>query len=226
MNSEISKIKLNLSSKQLHVLKYEFDKDKRAVGIAYLLLFFLGWLGIHRVYLHKKGWLYITLWVAFLWPLFEPSLPRISAFALIFGLIIWIVDWVSLHKYVDEYNDDLELRILINLTEGSDNKFLECYKNNLNSPDEYYHIGNNPPEHIEKPKVKRHKSNIPNILFKKVNTIGLYISDTFNNFFILYKGKSKTVQVGSIFILLFALFITIFLIKNFRLIDDYFRLIF
>lgn len=122
MNSDVTKIKSKLSSKQLNMLKYEFDKDKRATGTAYLLLFFLGLLGIHRVYLNRKGWLYVAFWAAFLIPFFTDfAIPiQISPFAFVGVFITWIVDWINLHKYVDEYNANLEIKILIDLTGAKD----------------------------------------------------------------------------------------------------------
>ena len=56
----------NLSDKQLVILEGELSRSKKSTGIAYLLWFFLGSLGIHKLYLGKTGWgiAYLLLTVA------------------------------------------------------------------------------------------------------------------------------------------------------------------
>ena len=56
----------NLSDKQLVILEGELSRSKKSTGIAYLLWFFLGSLGVHKLYLGKTGWgiAYLLLTVA------------------------------------------------------------------------------------------------------------------------------------------------------------------
>ncbi len=55
--------KSQLTEKQLSILESEMQKHRKSVGIAYLLWFFFGSLGIHKFYLGdtKKGLLYLVL---------------------------------------------------------------------------------------------------------------------------------------------------------------------
>jgi len=55
--------KSKLTEKQLAVLESEMQKHKKSVGVAYLLWFFFGSLGIHKFYLGntKTGLLYLIL---------------------------------------------------------------------------------------------------------------------------------------------------------------------
>jgi len=55
--------KSQLTEKQLSILESEMQKRRKSVGIAYLLWFFFGSLGIHKFYLGdtKKGLLYLVL---------------------------------------------------------------------------------------------------------------------------------------------------------------------
>jgi len=48
--SEIIWDKQRLTEKQLAILNSEMEKYKRSVGLAYVLLIFLGYLGIHKFY--------------------------------------------------------------------------------------------------------------------------------------------------------------------------------
>ncbi|NLM37672.1 MAG: TM2 domain-containing protein [Firmicutes bacterium] len=46
----------NLSDKQLAILEGELSRNKKSTGIAYLLWFFLGSLGVHKFYIGKTSW--------------------------------------------------------------------------------------------------------------------------------------------------------------------------
>ncbi|HLV08595.1 MAG TPA: TM2 domain-containing protein [Halanaerobiales bacterium] len=52
-----------LSEKQLSILNNEMARKRKNVGIAYILLIFLGYLGIHQFYIGKwkRGILYLVL---------------------------------------------------------------------------------------------------------------------------------------------------------------------
>jgi len=56
MNSlELGRVQ-QLTEKQLAIYNAELQRQSRSVGIAYLLYFFLGCLGVHKFYLGKIGW--------------------------------------------------------------------------------------------------------------------------------------------------------------------------
>lgn len=69
----------------------EFDKKKKSVFVAYLLLIPLGW---HYAYL--KRWGSQILCIVTFWGL----------------LLLWIVDWFRLPSLVRKYNDDLSMDII------------------------------------------------------------------------------------------------------------------
>ncbi|WP_321311080.1 TM2 domain-containing protein [Halarcobacter sp.] len=75
--------------------------EQKSVVLAYLLWWFLGWLGIHRLYAGmEKWWLYPVLGL----------IGAITVFILIgyiilLGLFIWwVIDAVNLHKVIQLQN--------------------------------------------------------------------------------------------------------------------------
>ncbi len=68
--------KSQLSDKQLSILESEMKKYGKSVGVAYLLLIFLGTLGIHKFYLGKTLWgtVYLLLGIIGLGSWFAGSL--------------------------------------------------------------------------------------------------------------------------------------------------------
>lgn len=57
--------KQQLTAEQLGILNSEMEKNKKSVGVAYALWFFLGSLGIHKFYLNQTRWgiTYIALFI-------------------------------------------------------------------------------------------------------------------------------------------------------------------
>jgi TM2 domain-containing membrane protein YozV len=54
-SDEVVKLKAELSQQQLGILSSEMEKHKKSAGVAYVLWFFLGTLGIHKFYLGRAG---------------------------------------------------------------------------------------------------------------------------------------------------------------------------
>lgn len=55
MNDLLERMNM-LSDKQLIILEGELSRNKKNVGIAYLLWLFVGSLGVHKFYIGKTGW--------------------------------------------------------------------------------------------------------------------------------------------------------------------------
>lgn len=80
-----------LNSEQQKIFISEFERRKKSIGVAYLLWFLLGW---HYAYLKKWGWLILYIFTAG-------------------GFFIWaIIDLFRIPKIVEQYNNDLALEIL------------------------------------------------------------------------------------------------------------------
>lgn len=85
----------DLSTEQKQIFKDEFERRKKSVGVAYLLWFFLGW---HYAYVKKWGLLLLYIL----------SLG---------GFIIWaIVDLFRIPKLISDYNNNLAIEILRDIT--------------------------------------------------------------------------------------------------------------
>jgi len=69
--------KAQLSEKQLAILESEMKKRKKSLPLTYVLLVFLGFLGVHKFYLGKtkQGLLYLLLSVVGFISLVVGSLP-------------------------------------------------------------------------------------------------------------------------------------------------------
>jgi len=81
----------DLNSEQQRIFINEFERRKKSVGISYLLWFLVGW---HYAYLKKWGWLILYILTAG-------------------GFFIWaIIDLFRIPKMVEQYNNDLALEIL------------------------------------------------------------------------------------------------------------------
>ncbi|SIT13512.1 hypothetical protein SAMN05421786_106145 [Chryseobacterium ureilyticum] len=80
-----------LNSEQQRIFVSEFERRKKSVGISYLLWFLLGW---HYAYLKKWGWLILYILTAG-------------------GFFIWaIIDLFRIPRMVEQYNNDLALEVL------------------------------------------------------------------------------------------------------------------
>ncbi|XPV70181.1 MAG: NINE protein [Halarcobacter sp.] len=75
--------------------------QQKSVVLAYLLWWFLGWLGIHRLYAGmSKWWLYPVLGLVGAITIFI-----LVGYIILLGLFIWwIIDAVNLHKVIQLQN--------------------------------------------------------------------------------------------------------------------------
>ncbi|WP_185145186.1 TM2 domain-containing protein [Chryseobacterium sp. 3008163] len=81
----------DLNSEQQRIFIGEFERRKKSLGVAYLLWILGGW---YYAYLKKLGWLILFLLTAG-------------------GLFIWaIIDLFRIPKLIEDYNNDLALEIL------------------------------------------------------------------------------------------------------------------
>lgn len=81
----------DLNSEQQKIFISEFERRKKSVGISYLLWFFIGW---HYAYIKKWGWLILYILT-------------------LGGFFIWaIIDLFRIPNMVEQYNNDLALEIL------------------------------------------------------------------------------------------------------------------
>lgn len=92
-----------LSQQTRSVLTY--DANKKSVGVAYLLLFFLGYLGAHRFYLGKTGTAVAILILTGLG--FLLSAIFIGVFVLLIPAIWLLVDLFLIPGMVRQYNNNL-----------------------------------------------------------------------------------------------------------------------
>ncbi|WP_412850408.1 TM2 domain-containing protein [Chryseobacterium sp. PMSZPI] len=105
-----------LNSEQQRIFISEFERQKKSVGISYLLWFLLGW---HYAYLKKWGWLILYILTAE-------------------GFFIWaIIDLFRIPKMVEQYNNDLALEILRDISimfpdEGRDSEDKDVNKKAVN----------------------------------------------------------------------------------------------
>jgi TM2 domain-containing membrane protein YozV len=129
-NFGLIKLKKNLSSQELEILRSEVDRRKKSTGVAYALWFFLSFLGIHKFYLGKifQGFLYIlgpflalvtmVMGLTLLGGVTEELqmgglvFSSVGIFGLVFFGIWWLLDLFTLHRQVENVNLIIEKDIL------------------------------------------------------------------------------------------------------------------
>jgi len=105
-----------LNSEQQRIFINEFERCKKSAGISYLLWFLVGW---HYAYLKKWGWLILYILT-------------------VGGFFIWaIIDLFRIPKIVEQYNNDLALDILKDISimfpdEGRDSGDKDVSKKSVN----------------------------------------------------------------------------------------------
>ncbi|MFA7107917.1 MAG: TM2 domain-containing protein [Sphaerochaetaceae bacterium] len=93
----ILKRKNQLTEHQLSILASEMEKNQKSTGLAYVLLFFCGSLGIHKFYLGevKMGLTYLILglvgWISLIVGFSSASVYEEGAGATIFSILIFCV---------------------------------------------------------------------------------------------------------------------------------------
>jgi TM2 domain-containing membrane protein YozV len=88
-----------LNPNEAMLMESQFNAQRKDLGIAYLLWFFLGWLGVHKFYLNRigEGIIYIILFVSIIGWL---ALP-----------ILWLIDAFLMPEQTRQENDRLRWEI-------------------------------------------------------------------------------------------------------------------
>lgn len=86
-----------------------FNQMRKSGGIAYLLFFFLGGLGVHRFYLRQ-------MWMGIAWLVMTISTLAIPGLFILFGFAA-LIELCVLHASVSAYND----KVLKDLEESNEN---------------------------------------------------------------------------------------------------------
>jgi hypothetical protein len=130
MKEDAVKLKSALTEQQLSVLSSEMEKYKKSTGLAYVLWFFLGTLGIHKFYIGKTGWgiIYLLMgiigWGALIIGLAGVAVEESSMGA---GIIIAIIllsllgiflliDVFTISRQIRKSYEKKEIRVLQKLT--------------------------------------------------------------------------------------------------------------
>lgn len=96
MDLRILELQRQLPANEANTFSYKFERRKKSVTTAFLLTFFLGWLGVHRFWFNEIGWGLVYL--VFSWT-FIPS-------------IIALIELFFLNNKVNDYNYELAQEIL------------------------------------------------------------------------------------------------------------------
>ncbi len=113
--------KKQISDRQLAILESEMQKHRKSVGLAYVLLIFLGNIGIHQFYLGKtrRGLAYLVLGVVGWISLFSSFLGEGNGGAGSIGILCFVV--VGIFLLIDLFTLPKQVRAA---TELAENKIL------------------------------------------------------------------------------------------------------
>ena len=131
MDMGLIEMKKSLTPHELEILKTELERKKKAVVLAYLLWFFLSYLGLHKFYLGRisQGLLYMLgPWIA-IGTLFGGAIAAgwpsarvggtlatlVGVIALLSFIVWWFVDLFTLHKQVEDTNESIEWSLLMEI---------------------------------------------------------------------------------------------------------------
>lgn len=92
--------KSQLDSRELFLLDSQIKVYGKSMGLAYVLWYILGIFGGHRFYLGRKASGLAQLILTF------------TIIGVLITLIWWFIDAFQVHKWVKEYNLDMENRIM------------------------------------------------------------------------------------------------------------------
>ena len=97
-----------------------YDVQKKSAGMAYVLLIFLGWLGIHNFYLRRTGMAVAQLLTAICGLLMiiiggslatiehpQNGIGAIGALCFVVNWILWTIDLFSLWHFAKQHNAKL-----------------------------------------------------------------------------------------------------------------------
>jgi len=112
--------KSQLTEKQLTILDSEMQKHKKSAGVAYVLWFFFGSIGLHQFYIGntKKGFTYLGLgaigWISMLTGFLEQSGFAISLGWILLAVlgILLLVDLFTMSKQIRDAEEREEAKII------------------------------------------------------------------------------------------------------------------
>jgi len=110
------KLKQKMSAKDLQLLHMEYDKQKKSTGIAYLLWFFLGGIGVHQAYLGRTDWagfhfVAIIFFIA-MWFTLDQTIIAIGGFGIILSGLKLFYDLFFLGDQTKKANAKIEAKII------------------------------------------------------------------------------------------------------------------
>lgn len=103
-------LKRDMTEKQLSIVQSEMENQKKSVPIAYVLWFFLGIFGAHRLYAGKIG---SEIGVFVLWAVGTVTLIIYIGAIFIFAYSVWwIIDAFLLNGIINNVNQEKERIVL------------------------------------------------------------------------------------------------------------------
>lgn len=123
--------KKQLTEHQLHILASEMEKSRKNIGLAYVLLFFCGTLGIHKFYLGeiKMGFTYLILglvgWISLIVGFASASFYDSGSGATIFSILIFCI--LGIFLVIDLFTISSQVKTNYEIIES------QCIDNLLNS---------------------------------------------------------------------------------------------
>lgn len=103
-------LKLDMNEKQLSIVQSEMENQKKSIPIAYVLWFFLGIFGAHRLYAGKIG---SGIGMFILWAFGTVTLIIYIGALFIFAYSVWwIIDAFLLHGIINNVNQEKERIVL------------------------------------------------------------------------------------------------------------------
>jgi len=103
LNMDLVGMKSRLDARQLMLVDSEVRNAGKSMFVAYVLWYFLGMFGGHRFYMKKTGSAVAQL------------ILTITLIGVLVTFIWWIVDAFLVHKWVKDYNRDLEYHLVSQL---------------------------------------------------------------------------------------------------------------
>lgn len=116
MKEDLIALKSKLSPQQMSILSSEVAKYQKSVGLAYVLWFFLGTLGIHQYFIGKagRGTLYLVGGICG-WILLIVGLVATTAAAVVIGIVLLAI--IGILLLIDLFTIPRQIRHVYELHE-------------------------------------------------------------------------------------------------------------